>query len=68
MIPPLCKEKNIRFVLDVEPLTDYIPMMDSLRLNQVFFNLLSNAVKFTPEGGSVIQAQGASYGAGTTGS
>lgn len=53
VILPLCKEKNIRFVLDVEPLTDYIPMMDSLRLNQVFFNLLSNAVKFTPEGGSV---------------
>jgi signal transduction histidine kinase len=30
-----------------------MPMMDTLRINQIFFNLLSNAVKFTPEGGTI---------------
>ena len=53
VIEPLCSEKNIRFILDAEPLTEVLPLIDPLRMNQVFFNLLSNAVKFTPEGGIV---------------
>jgi signal transduction histidine kinase/CheY-like chemotaxis protein len=53
VIMPLCKEKNIRFMVDAEPVKDFLPLIDPLRINQVFFNLLSNAVKFTPEGGKV---------------
>ena len=53
VIMPLCREKNIHFVIDARPVTDVLPMVDSLRVNQVIFNLLSNAVKFTPEGGTV---------------
>jgi len=53
VIAPLCEEKNIRFVVDAEPVSGFLPLLDPLRINQVFFNLLSNAVKFTPEGGTV---------------
>jgi len=53
VVMPLCKDKNIHFVIDAEPVTGVLPLMDKLRINQVFFNLLSNAVKFTPEGGTV---------------
>jgi signal transduction histidine kinase len=53
VVMPLCKDKNIRFVIDAEPVPGVLPLMDKLRTNQVFFNLLSNAVKFTPEGGTV---------------
>jgi CheY-like chemotaxis protein len=50
---PLCREKGIHFDIDAEPVDDVLPIVDSLRVNQVIFNLLSNAVKFTPEGGTV---------------
>jgi len=50
---PLCKAKNINFVVDARAETSVVPLLDTLRINQVFFNLLSNAVKFTPEGGTV---------------
>jgi len=53
VILPLCRERNIRFVIDAQPVTSVHPLMDTLRINQVFFNLLSNAVKYTPEGGAV---------------
>ena len=53
VVLPLCREKSIRFVVDARPVTSVVPLMDTLRINQVFFNLLSNAVKFTPEGGTV---------------
>ena len=53
VIAPLCKEKNIHFVIDTHGDNTVIPMMDTLRINQIFFNLLSNAVKFTPEGGTI---------------
>ena len=53
VIAPLCREKNISFSIDAEPDAGVLPVMDVLRINQVFFNLLSNAVKFTPEGGAV---------------
>jgi signal transduction histidine kinase/CheY-like chemotaxis protein len=53
VIMPLCRERNIHFVVDARPVKEVMPLMDPLRINQVFFNLLSNAVKFTPEGGTV---------------
>ena len=53
VVLPLCREKNIRLVVDVSTNHSVLPLMDELRTNQIFFNLLSNAVKFTPEGGTV---------------
>ena len=53
VVLPLCKAKNINFVVDARAETSMVPLLDTLRINQVFFNLLSNAVKFTPEGGTV---------------
>jgi signal transduction histidine kinase len=53
VIAPLCREKNIKFTVDVKTVKGIDMLMDPLRINQVFFNLLSNAVKFTPEGGTV---------------
>ena len=53
VVMPLCEDKNIHFVIDAEPVPGVRPLLDKLRINQVFFNLLSNAVKFTPEGGTV---------------
>ncbi|MDD3335919.1 MAG: ATP-binding protein [Eubacteriales bacterium] len=52
VIRPLCEEKNIDFQLRSN-IRNQAFMVDSLRLNQIFFNLLSNAVKFTPEGGHI---------------
>jgi signal transduction histidine kinase/ActR/RegA family two-component response regulator len=53
VILPLCKEKSLSFVVDAQPIKTYLPLVDPLRINQVFFNLLSNAVKFTPAGGTI---------------
>lgn len=53
VVMPLCEDKNIHFLIDAEPVPGMLPLLDKLRINQVFFNLLSNAVKFTPEGGTV---------------
>jgi signal transduction histidine kinase len=53
VIKPLCVERGITLVFDLEPVRTRRPVMDPLRFNQVCFNLLSNAVKFTPEGGTV---------------
>ena len=54
VIRPLCREKNLKFIIDAAPVTSVVPLLDPLRVNQIFFNLLSNAVKYTPEGGTVI--------------
>lgn len=53
LVRPMCAQKHLNLVFDLQPVKDYIPLMDKLRSNQIMFNLLSNAVKFTPEGGTV---------------
>ena len=54
VIQPLCDEKNIKLVFNAFPIPGVTPLIDKLRINQIYFNLLSNAVKFTPEGGEII--------------
>lgn len=54
VIRPLCQEKGQKFVLNEKfAITDFVPLSDKLRCNQIMFNLLSNAVKYTPEGGTI---------------
>jgi len=53
VIVPLCKSKEQRFITDAQVVSTVVPLMDKLRINQVFFNLLSNAVKYTPAGGVI---------------
>jgi signal transduction histidine kinase/DNA-binding response OmpR family regulator len=47
------EEKNIDFVVDIDPAIPNDLVGDELRLSQVITNLLSNAVKFTQERGSI---------------
>lgn len=53
VILPLCESKQQKFIVDIQAVTTVTPLMDKLRVNQIFFNLLSNAVKYTPEGGTI---------------
>lgn len=53
VIRPLCNSKSQTLVFETGRIGDIVPLMDILRINQIYFNLLSNAVKFTPEGGTI---------------
>lgn len=44
------KEKNIRFIYDVDEKLNKVLLGDSFRLRQILINLLSNAIKFTHNG------------------
>lgn len=47
------KEKNIKFIYDVDKNIPFKIDFDSIKLRQVLSNLLSNAIKFTQNNGSV---------------
>ena len=44
------KERNLDFILDIDPKIPENLLLDSTRLRQVLFNLIGNAVKFTDRG------------------
>jgi PAS domain S-box-containing protein len=44
------RQKNIKFILDIDPLIHRELMGDALRLQQVLTNLLNNSIKFTQIG------------------
>ncbi|MGP4985740.1 ATP-binding protein [Pseudoalteromonas nigrifaciens] len=47
---PLCENKGIELIIDIDPLISPNLICDSIRLQQVLGNLLTNAVKFTKTG------------------
>lgn len=53
VIVPLCHNKQQELIIDAQPLVEFTPLMDKLRINQIFFNLLSNASKYAPAGSKI---------------
>lgn len=49
-----CRQKGIRFEMQLDQVKKEALIGDSLRVNQVLLNLLSNAYKFTESGGSIM--------------
>ena len=47
------KEKNIKFIYEVDALLPKMIISDSFRIQQVLSNFLSNAIKFTPKNGKI---------------
>lgn len=53
VIGPMCKVRNISFVIDDPEMVKPIIVADKTRVEQIFYNLLSNAVRYTQNGGKV---------------
>jgi two-component system sensor histidine kinase BarA len=54
---PLCEQKGVEFIIDVDPLISPNLVCDSIRLQQVLGNLLTNAVKFTHKGSITLKME-----------
>ena len=51
------REKNLDFVLDIDPKIPENLILDATRLRQILFNLIGNAVKFTEQGHVCVRAR-----------
>lgn len=47
------REKEISYLVDIDPTISECLMMDQLRVTQVLTNLINNAIKFTPFNGTI---------------
>ena len=47
------KEKNISYLVEIDPSINECLLMDELRITQVLNNLINNAIKFTPKEGTI---------------
>ena len=47
------REKEISYLVDIDPTISECLMMDELRLTQILTNLVNNAIKFTPFNGTI---------------
>ena len=47
------KEKDISYLIDIDPSISECLLMDELRVTQVINNLINNAIKFTPNHGTI---------------
>jgi signal transduction histidine kinase len=50
---PTFQQRNIRFEIRKDTITDKPTYADAERIYQVFYKVLSNAIKYTPDGGTV---------------
>jgi two-component system, sensor histidine kinase and response regulator len=57
LLAPKASEKNIDFILDIDPETPELMVGDPVRLRQILVNLTGNAIKFTAKGHVSIQIQ-----------
>ena len=47
------REKEVSYLVDIDPTISECLLMDELRLTQVLSNLINNAIKFTPVNGTI---------------
>ncbi len=55
------KDKELRFLTDIDKKLPYTLLLDEVRMRQILFNLVGNAVKFTSEGYIELKVKGIFY-------
>ncbi len=58
MVHIRAEDKNLKFILENDPMLPKILYGDEVRLRQIFVNLLTNAVKYTNEGSVTFSIKG----------